>query len=275
MKPLRITDADKQMLVDKFAKQLNGTKLVGNTFSFTHTFGITSQKKEVEVCFSTLAWKKMTMLVDNFTTEVGWHGTVERIDDENFYITVKIDEEEYAKWMQKTIMEQGYETYSSIKFQGHSHVNMGVTPSGTDIQHQDDIVNTMAEDSFYIFLIMNKSRSIWCSVFDGKTNAIYENTDVKVTYETDELDDWLQEVKPMVVTKTYYPTYQSSKPQTQTGNTNKPKTEEKPSKETSKKKYNSIYEDEMKYGYSDEEWDAFIKGYEDFEYDVPTKNYYR
>ena len=77
--------------------------------------------------------------------------------------TVNTDQEAYAKWMQ----ELDDETFNSLRFQGHSHVNMGVSPSSTDIENQGRIVSQFGSaDHFYIFMIWNNSMDFSARVFD-------------------------------------------------------------------------------------------------------------
>ena len=47
---------------------------------------------------------------------------------------------------------------------GHSHVNMGTSPSATDTKLQEDHLAQLQDNDFYIFLIVNKKREIWCTI---------------------------------------------------------------------------------------------------------------
>lgn len=114
------------------------------------------------------AFNKMRELVLEYNTEIGWHGVVEKKSENEYLITdillypqlvtsctVETDNIKYAKWFQEGLMKD-YNKYNNIKMQGHSHVHMGVTPSGTDLQHQEEIYNQMKEGDYYIFTIWNK-----------------------------------------------------------------------------------------------------------------------
>ena len=70
------------------------------------------------------------------------------------------------------------EVYNSLRFQGHSHVNMGVSPSNTDINHQEVIAKSLCDDDFYIFLIVNKRLDTNFFVYDKKTATTYKDKDI-------------------------------------------------------------------------------------------------
>ena len=42
-------------------------------------------------------------------------------------------------------------------YAGHSHVNMGTSPSSVDLNHQEEILRMLGDNDFYIFMIWNKS----------------------------------------------------------------------------------------------------------------------
>ena len=150
----------------------------------------------------------------DFDKEVAWHGVARRGDDpekDEYIISdilvypqkvtaahVDMDPIEYAKW----IMEHDEdERFSNIRMQGHSHVRMGTTPSGTDIQHQDDIVNMLKDDDFYIFMIWNKYMVSTNKIFDLQKNILFEDSDITWGFTGDDetIADFLSDAKKMVV----------------------------------------------------------------------------
>ena len=94
--------------------------------------------------------------------------------------------------------------------QGHSHVNMAPSPSSVDLNHQEEILEMMGEQDFYIFMIWNKSFASNIKVYDMAVNTLYESGDVtvKLLDEDDSLDEFLKGAKSMVESRTY--SYQNS-----------------------------------------------------------------
>lgn len=215
-KPIKMTPEYLQQCRDDFEKALATTKLADGKITFTKTF--TMEAKKASVHFTSLAWRKMTALLRGFDKEVAWHGVAHRIDDEdkNEYIiedivvypqevsgaSVEMDTEKYAVWLMENAED---ERFNNIHMQGHSHVNMGVSPSPVDLSHQEEILNMLGDDDFYIFMIWNKSLTSNTKIYDMRKNLLFENADVSVTYEPDELDEFVDAAKKMVTTKTYKP----------------------------------------------------------------------
>lgn len=164
------------------------------------------------------AWQKMTTLVQKCDLEVGFHGVVEK--NENNYLitdilvypqkvsaaTVTTDETELCKW-QLTIPT---ETYNKIRMQGHSHVNMAVSPSGTDHQTYQKILEILGKDDFYLFLIINKRGNIWMQFFDMKQNILFENKDLELERCSTDADAWVDEQLKLVKKPDYKRIYPQS-----------------------------------------------------------------
>lgn len=169
-------------------KLLSANKFVDGKLSLTQSFDVSGRKAHIYI--TETAWLKITSLLREFSKEVAWHATAYRVPDKDEYIikdvlvypqtvtaaTVDMDEEEYAKWLQTGIMS-GDERFDDIHCQMHSHVNMGVFASGTDIQHQEEILNQLKDDSFYIFMIWNKSLNVYIRIFDMQKNILFESAD--------------------------------------------------------------------------------------------------
>lgn len=162
------------------------------------------------------AWAKMFILIHNYDSEVAWHGLVTRNADEpEFTITdillypqevtgstVTTDQEEYQNWMFSLSDEQ----LSSMRFQGHSHVNMPVTPSSTDEDHEEGIVSMLKESKgdFYIFGIFNKKGDKTLRIFDTVTNTYYETKDIDFSIIADDIGELREDMHDMVKKKTVY-----------------------------------------------------------------------
>ena len=160
------------------------------------------------------AWAKMLIPILNYDSEVAWHGMVERNADEpaTFTITdillypqevtgstVTTDQQEYQNWMFSLSDEQ----LTAMRFQGHSHVNMAVTPSSTDEDHEEGIVNMLKNEDFYIFGIFNKKGDKTLRIFDCKTNTYYETKDIDFSVIADDIGELREDMDDMVKRKTY------------------------------------------------------------------------
>lgn len=199
-----------------FEKALQLTKLADGKLSFTKTF--TCGDRKAIVYFTADAWAKMVMLIKNFDKEVAWHGVASRVEDgtKDEYIisdilvypqtvtgaTVEMDTEEYALWLMENVED---ERFNNIHMQGHSHVNMGTSPSSVDLTHQEEILNMLENDNFYIFMIWNKSFTDTTKIYDLKKNVLFEDGDitVKLIGAGEDLDEFYEAAKGMVRTKTY------------------------------------------------------------------------
>lgn len=153
------------------------------------------------------AYAKMNSLIQGCENEIGFHGTVEK--DDNVYTitdimvypqtvtgaTVTVNETELCEWQ----LSIPTETYNKIRMQGHSHVNMAVSPSGTDHESYRKILQALPEDDFYLFIIMNKRGNIWMQFFDLKQNILFEASDLKkLIVEEDEYSNWYEEQMALV-----------------------------------------------------------------------------
>ena len=153
--------------------------------------------------------------------EIGWHGIVERHN--NFFTikdiivypqtvsgaTVTTDAVEYSTWL----MGLDDETFNHCRYQGHSHVNFSVTPSGVDRQFYDDILQTLQENDYYIFMITNKRSDIYIIIYDYTNNILFETKDItiKVLIDNEDLDLWADKAIQDNVKKNYTPNTHSYK----------------------------------------------------------------
>lgn len=177
-------------------------------------------ERKATLYFTKSAWIKMYALINHFSTEVQWHGTVKRHNESTFIIediltfphkvtgtTVTSDEEEYTRWRDNL----DDDTFNALRFHGHSHVNMGVTPSSVDTTYRRSILDnfstpTPESDLFYIFLIANKSMDISVEIYDLQNNALYSTNEVsiKIPLNNQEyLSEFLKNAKDMVKKETY------------------------------------------------------------------------
>ena len=97
------------------------------------------------------------------------------------------------------------ESFNNLKAQGHSHVHMGVTPSTTDEENQKEILTSLNDEDFYIFMIWNKKREKNIKIYDMKKNVLFEPSDVTVVVDDEGigLDKFLADAKEMVKEKKF------------------------------------------------------------------------
>ncbi|MBR5014343.1 MAG: hypothetical protein IKY16_07035 [Bacteroidales bacterium] len=213
-KIIRMTEDHRNELRKDFEKTLADLKLSDGKVSFTKVLGTIDRK--ATVVFSDIAWFKTQTLVREFDKEVAWHGLARRSDNpekDEYYIsdilvypqevtgtTVNTDQERYEKWL----MSHDDETFNSIRMQGHSHVNMGITPSSVDTSYYDRILDQLEDDMFYIFMIFNKRGEKTVKIYDMQKNVLFETADVTIEVEnTLGIGEFLRDAKESVRDKVY------------------------------------------------------------------------
>jgi len=217
-KYMRFTPEILKKLREDFEQSLKLSSISDGKFNFTKTFDAPTEK--ARLYFTATAWTKTLILVKNFDKEVAWHGLCERVEgEENAFrvydiivypqevtgATVNTDQVAYQTWL----MGLEDEVFSNVRFQGHSHVNMGVSPSVTDINNQGKIIEQLEGDMFYVFMIINKSLTHYVSIYDSAKNIVYENGDVSVMLDGAgvDLDEFMKNSKSVVKEKTYTTPY--------------------------------------------------------------------
>ncbi len=226
-KIIKLTPDHIRECITEFEKDLTSSKWADGKISFNKTIGTVSRK--AKIFFTERAWMKMQALIREFDKEVAWHGVAFRGEDpeKDEYIikdilvypqkvsgaSVEMDTEEYAKWIEENIED---ERFFDIRMQGHSHVNMGVTPSSVDLTHQEAILDQLTDNLFYIFMIWNKRGDSNIKIYDLAKNILFETTDIDVEVLDDGygIDSFIksskEQVKDRITTyqyqnNTYYP----------------------------------------------------------------------
>lgn len=208
--------------VEKFLEELKTKNLTKGNISFNQSYSYSDTGFERPVIeFSPAAWAKMTALISATDTEIAWNGMVDRKDDLHYYIsdilvypqkvtgvTVDPDEGERSLWLSKIPREER----CRLGFQGHSHVNMSPSPSGTDMGSRTEIIQHLDANDFYIFMIMNKSYEYTLALYDMKTNALYDTKDVDVLIDVGGIDllQWVKTEKQEKIKRTTYATNYST-----------------------------------------------------------------
>lgn len=220
-RPIKLTEEMVKAVQAEFLGKLSGAKMFDGKLSYDKTFSYEKGSRKASLVFTPEAYAKMTMLVQSFSTEVAWHGVVYRDeqDSSRFNVTdilvypqevtggtVDMDEVGYGQWIDKGIVDND-ERMNHLYFQGHSHVNMGVSPSSTDLGHQESVLKAQRNDKFYIFMITNKKFDTWIRIFDLKENVCYEKEDIELMIGEDgvDLNQFIEDAKKMVKTRTYTP----------------------------------------------------------------------
>ena len=216
-KPIVLTEEIKLKAIEDFSTILDGTKMSDGKLSYNKSFSY--EAGNATVWLTPEAYRKTIALVTEFSDEVGWHGTVSRVGDANnagsneFIIedvfvypqevtgsTVNTDQEAYTKWLYG--LDDG--TFNKIRMHGHSHCNMGVSPSGVDDKHRQQILDQLEPDMFYIFMIWNKSLSVHSLIYDMARNVMYEDEDIGVKLLAgDGMDEFLADAKKKVQKLSY------------------------------------------------------------------------
>jgi len=178
-----------------------------------------ANQNNIEIFFTADAWIKLTSLVEAITTECAVHGTVIRqdstfiIDDIFIYpqfvlpAFVEINEPKYVPWLDSLPND----TFNRMRFQCHSHVNMGATPSGTDTSTYQSFIENVTD--FYIFMVLNKKNDYSIFLYDLKENLIYDKQEITtgLILENGQLvAEWIFEHKDKMSAKLTIPAAQKN-----------------------------------------------------------------
>ena len=189
MKTLRIDDNFKEEALKQFEEMLRGYKPTDGAISFKIDPAAENKTHKMQVHMTGPAYLKMQALIQECSIELAWHGLVERKDDYTMLITdilcypqeatsttVDAKDAEYFEWL----MKLDDDVVNRMRFQGHSHVTMGVTPSGRDTDNWQKLFQMCQNpDDFYIVCIANKAGATTWRVYDNKTGYLYEEKDVE------------------------------------------------------------------------------------------------
>jgi hypothetical protein len=203
-----MTDEMKQQACTEFSAMLDTLKMSDGRLNYKQNFSY--DNCTATVLLSPEAYRKIVALVTEFSDEVAWHGTVSRSSSlinefiiEDIFVypqevtgsTVNTDQEAYTDWLYGL----DDEVFNKIRMQGHSHVNMGVSPSGVDDNHRKQILEQLESEMFYVFMVWNKSLNIHTLIYDMANNILYENKDVEVKLMVgDGVDDFILDAREKV-----------------------------------------------------------------------------
>lgn len=163
--------------------------------------------EEPAVYITTDAYQKVMTLIQNFKTEVAWHGLVEHMPGTRSYIIYDVlvfpqevtgttadgIDGEYEQWLATLPDEQ----FEKCRSHGHSHVNMGTTPSGTDENYYANLMTQVTD--YYITIIVNKKQDYHLRFYDKENNIVYTDLPLLVCLEDGTTTDlWYDSIKEAV-----------------------------------------------------------------------------
>lgn len=215
-KPIFMSEEQIEEILQKVKSNLTTHKCIGDQTVKLPSFK--ADDKFADIYFTSTAWLKMQVLIDEYSSEVQWHGLVRRVSETEFEVydiivpphtvtatTVTSDPVEYAKWLNGL----DDDTFNALHFHGHSHVMMHVSPSEVDMTYRRDVITqlpkpTESNDEFYIFLIMNKKGDWSGEIYDLTNNTYYSSDDsdiyIDVVCDDDRLiSEFLREAKKVAV----------------------------------------------------------------------------
>lgn len=172
---------------------------------------------EPTVYITTEAYLKMRKLVDDVATEIGWYGTVTKCPGlDNVFIiedilvypqtvtgaTCEQDDDKMFEFEMSLTTDQ----VNHKRFQGHSHVNMGVTPSGVDEQFYQDLLTQVTD--YFIITVTNKNKAYTTRFYDIANNILYSDVPIRILLDDGtELDAWFTKAKEQlhnrIITNTF------------------------------------------------------------------------
>ena len=179
--------------------------------------------RRAKITFSEKAWVKMQELIRVSKKEVGWHGVVWRLVQDEYYVNdiliypqivsgvhFTTDQAEYEKWL-CTLPD---EEFKHLRLHGHSHVDMPVSPSGRDDVQWNALLERVPADGFQVFMIWNKRGECTCKVYDFQQNVAFETEDCDVSIDEGEygLAAFTKEAKAIVKEAALYNNYSSVTP---------------------------------------------------------------
>lgn len=187
---------------------------------------VTLTEKEPIIYIAPIALDKMALYVQGCDKEIGWLGKVEKQD--NFYIihdvylfkqevhatTCEISPEGLSEFIMETLNsnpDTGMDIVNNLRLWGHSHVNMGVSPSGQDNTQVNSFRDT---NPWFVRVIANKSGEMEFCIYDFINYIQYKNVKWK-EYRVGEvtLEEQIKaEIKEKVSVKSYATTYSSYSP---------------------------------------------------------------
>ena len=141
--------------------------------------------KKLKIYYTPEAYMKTRALVRTWPVEIGWNMVIKPYKDgylvSNILVYpqktspayIEVDPGKYGMWKAELSDEED----SNLFGHGHSHVNMDVFASGTDLRQQFE--ETMLKNKgFYLFQIWNKKNRVNSTFYDLDNKILYLNPDI-------------------------------------------------------------------------------------------------
>ena len=189
MRKLKFSENEKEHLMNEFKKEIENYEknITNKKLSFTKEVGETVEEK-IKVIFTPTAYLKSILLVRDLPGEVGWQGTIGKLDDKSYIVEDVFVYPQVVNGARTRDMTQTNEWYEDmankgllhrLRFQAHSHVNMGTHASDVDLKNQKQVVMNI-QKGFYLFQIWNKQGSIDSYLYDLENGVMYDSEDIDV-----------------------------------------------------------------------------------------------
>ena len=273
-KLINVSEESWANLMAEIIQEIKGKRSIKGEFNYKFTNP--DVNRQATILFTPDAYAKLVSLVMIFDKEVGWYCTCRRdgeLEDDLYIIddvlvfpqtttstTVDSDDNARVEWFDSLPID----VLTNITCDCHSHVNMGVTPSGTDDKDMQSVLDNLPEDGFRIFMIWNKKLEYSVKIFDLAKNVMFETKDVTVDVLGMKMMEFLERSKSMVKAKTYstytYGGTNNYYPSLNNTTTSK-KNEEIPekSKEKEEKVEENEDEDDFDIEFDDEEFNSLLE----------------
>ena len=217
MKVIRLDDQMKQRLIEDYKTSLEkeaNEKLA--KFATDCEAILPAQKphpatEKLKIYYTAEAFAKIVQLVFSHSQEIGWNMVVKqysdgyRVEDVLVYpqkasgAYIEVDLARYGLWKGDPDKVSD-EADANLFGQGHSHVNMSVSPSGRDEQQQKDEIR-LKGSGFYLFQIWNKRMEVNSFFYDIDNNIMYDSNDIELIIEDGNTTstEFIAESKEMLV----------------------------------------------------------------------------
>ena len=217
MRTIKMTKSQFNKRVKEFKQQLSTQTSAYFMHNKEDETIVKKPEARPKIYFNEDCYKRICALVAACKEEIAWNCKVTR-DGLNFTleecyvfpqivsgVSVDVDPTEYAMW----VAGLDDDTINHMRAHCHSHVNMGVTPSGIDWDYQKQMIEGNIRD-YYLFLIFNKKGDISANIYDIESNTLYTTKDIDICTPDDLYEEWADEVLKQYVNEKPAVTYNTA-----------------------------------------------------------------
>lgn len=171
----------------------------GNNFYITNVYLAEQEVHGTETLITEDGWNRLAveLIADSATDPIAARALIDSVEDAS----------DLSEVMSELFSNHGCDTSSvsqanSLRFWGHSHVNMAVNPSGTDDRTMEDFEDNKFE--YMIRGIFNKKDAVRIDLFDYKRGLIFMNIDWSIKWAMVDDEETLKaEITQKVRKKTF------------------------------------------------------------------------